>query len=195
MPDKLTPEQRHRNMAAIRSKDTRPEWIVRRCLHAHGYRYRLHVKSVPTTPDIVLRRLHTVILVNGCFWHGHHLQITIDENNKYEIIKNIAAVVNSKCCKIPHTNREFWVTKILRNKERDERDRKELTRLGWNVIQIWECELKPAKREATLQSLLLTLSKIELSIAGREKAVAQSNVVEYNYEEPSVKMVADDSEI
>ena len=180
MPDKLSPEQRHRNMAAIRSKNTRPEMVVRRFLHAHGYRYRLHVKSVPTTPDIVLRRLHTVILVNGCFWHGHRLVLPEIHNSEF-------IIENSECCKIPHTNREFWLTKILRNRERDERDRKELTRLGWNVIRIWECELKPGRREATLQSLLLTLSKIELSIANAR------NSVKYDFDiDLPQRMVADD---
>ena len=190
MPDKLSPEQRHRNMAAIRSKNTRPEMAVRRFLHAHGYRYRLHVKSVPTTPDIVLRRLHTVILVNGCFWHGHHLQIAADDNNKYEILNNNTEVQNSECCKIPQTNREFWLSKILRNRERDERDREHLKRLGWNVIQIWECELKPKRREATLQSLLFTLSKIELALSNTK------NSVKYDFDiDRPLRNVADDSEI
>lgn len=192
MPDKLSPEQRHRNMAAIRSKNTRPEMAVRRFLHAHGYRYRLHVKSVPTTPDIVLRRLHTVILVNGCFWHGHRLALPEGIEVKSENVKELSAdemlaFENSECCKIPHTNREFWLTKILRNRERDERDRKELTRLGWNVIRIWECELKPCRREATLQSLLYTLSKIELSIANAR------NSVKYDFDiDLPQRMVADD---
>lgn len=174
MPDSLSPEQRHKNMSAIRSKDTRPEMVVRRFLHAHGYRYRLHVKSVPTTPDIVLRRLHTVILVNGCFWHGHNLKVPVTEN--------------SACCKIPHTNREFWLNKIIRNRERDVRDREHLKSLGWNVIQIWECELKPKRREATLQSLLVTLSKIELDLA---KAKC-SNKYEFDADRP-LRMVADDT--
>lgn len=195
MPDKLSPEQRHRNMAAIRSKNTRPEMAVRRFLHAHGYRYRLHVKSVPTTPDIVLRRLHTVILVNGCFWHGHNLALPEGKEVKSEKVKELSddemlAFENSECCKIPHTNREFWLTKILRNRERDERDRKELTRLGWNVIRIWECELKPGRREATLQSLLMTLSKIELSIANAR------NSVKYDFDiDLPQKMVADETTI
>lgn len=75
MPDKLTPEQRHKNMSAIRAKNTKPEVLVRRFLHAHGYRFRLHEKRLPGTPDIVMKRLHTVILVNGCFWHGHNLAL------------------------------------------------------------------------------------------------------------------------
>lgn len=183
MPDKLTPEQRHKNMSAIRSKDTRPEMAVRRFLHAHGYRYRLHVKSVPTTPDIVLRRLHTVILVNGCFWHGHHLEIP-------EIHNSELIIHNSECCKIPQTNREFWINKILRNRERDERDREHLKKLGWNVIQIWECELKPKRREATLQSLLFTLSKIELSLANTKHSV----MYDFDIDRRS-RIVADDSEI
>lgn len=118
MPDKLTTEQRHKNMSAIRSKDT------------------------------------------------------------------------SECCKIPQTNREFWLGKILRNRERDERDREHLKRLGWNVIQIWECELKPKRRKATLQSLLFTLSKIELALSNSK------NSVKYDFDiDRRSRIVADDSEI
>ena len=181
-------------MSAIRSKDTRPEMVVRRFLHAHGYRYRLHVKSVPTTPDIVLRRLHTVILVNGCFWHGHNLEIPEIHNS--ELLPAVRAskarsiILNSECCKIPQTNREFWLSKILRNRERDERDREHLTRLGWNVIQIWECELRPKRREATLQSLLFTLSKIELALSNSK------NSVKYDFDiDRPLGNVADDSAI
>jgi len=82
MPDKLTPEQRHRNMSAIRGKDTKPEMIVRRYLYRQGFRYRVNKKRMPGSPDIVIRRLHTVIMVNGCFWHGHGLPL--EEINNYQ---------------------------------------------------------------------------------------------------------------
>lgn len=174
-------------MSAIRSKDTRPEMAVRRFLHAHGYRYRLHIKSVPTTPDIVLRRLHTVILVNGCFWHGHNLALPEVKELNSETVKEFQ---NSECCKIPQTNREFWLNKILTNRERDERDREHLKSLGWNVIQIWECELKPKRREATLQSLLVTLSRIELDLAKAKS----SKKYEFEIDRP-LRSVADGSEL
>ena len=103
--DHLTPQQRHKNMAAIRSKDTKSEMIVRKWLWSHGYRYRLNVKSVPGKPDIVMRRFRTAIFVNGCFWHGHNVALPQIDNG--ELI-----IDNSKCCKIPKTNREFWVKKI-----------------------------------------------------------------------------------
>lgn len=195
MPDKLTPEQRHKNMSAIRAKNTKPEVLVRRFLHGHGYRFRLHEKRLPGTPDIVMKRLHTVILVNGCFWHGHNLVLTKgkevnSERGKELSAAEILAIEDSVCCKIPHTNRDFWIQKIVRNHERDLRDREELHRLGWNVITIWECELKPAVRMQTLQSLLYTLSKIELSILG-----SKHNVVAYRFDdEPAMSMVADDSD-
>lgn len=189
MPDKLTPEQRHTNMAAIHGKDTKPELMVRSFLHAHGYRFRLHERRLPGRPDIVMRRLHTVIMVNGCFWHGHLLQIPADEGVRTQIINNEVAIENSTCCKIPRTNREFWVQKLVRNHQRDLRDRDELHQLGWNVITIWECELKPAVRMQTLQSLLYTLSQIELSLHRTKR-----QVVPYSFdEEPTTSMVADDS--
>lgn len=184
MADPLTPEQRHRNMSAIHAKNTKPEVLVRRFLHGHGYRFRLHEKRLPGTPDIVMKRLHTVVLVNGCFWHGHDLAWG-------EVVTGVSKFSNSKCCKIPHTNREFWVQKIVRNHERDLHDRDELHRLGWNVITIWECELKPAVRMQTLQNLLYTLSQIELSILG-----TKHNVVAYSFDdEPAMSMVADGSNI
>lgn len=195
MADKLTPEQRHKNMSAIHAKNTKPEVLVRRFLHGHGYRFRLHERRLPGTPDIVMRRLHTVILVNGCFWHGHNLALPEGKELKSEKVKELSvdellSFENSECCKIPHTNREFWVQKIVRNHERDLHDRDELHRLGWNVITIWECELKPSVRMRTLQSLLYTLSQIELSVLGSKR-----KVVPYCFEdEPALSRVADESE-
>ena len=154
MTDTMTPEQRHRCMSHIHSKDTKPELRVRKWLWSHGYRYRLNVKSVPGKPDIVMRPYRTAIFVNGCFWHGHGVQI---ENSKLKI-------ENSTCCKIPTSNRDFWVKKILRNKERDEENYRLLQENGWHVIVIWECQLKPAVIEHTMREVELLLNDNLLSL-------------------------------
>ena len=146
--DKLTPEQRCKNMKAIGSKNTKPEIIVRKGLWQRGFRYRLNYRRLPGHPDIVLRKYRTCIFVNGCFWHGHFVEM-----DKME---------NSVCCKIPMTNHEFWVAKIRRNKERDKEKLRELAKMGWHCITVWECELKPSKREQTLDSLAFTLNHIWL---------------------------------
>ena len=173
--DKLTTEQRHSNMAAIRSKDTKPEMIVRKGLWKRGFRYRLNHKRLPGHPDLVLRKYRTCIFINGCFWHGHNVSLTPDpsltpnpspkgegdskgEGSEY--------IVNSECCKIPKTNREFWVAKIRRNKERDKEEQRKLAEMGWHCITVWECELKPSKREDTLESLAFTLNHIWLQDHG-----------------------------
>lgn len=147
--DKLTTEQRHKNMAAIRSKDTKPEMIVRRGLWSRGFRYRLNHKRLPGHPDLVLRKYRTCIFVNGCFWHGHHVDLQ-------------SAIENSACCKIPSTNREFWVAKIRRNKSRDKEEQRRLAEMGWHCITVWECELKPSRREETLEAIAFTLNHIWL---------------------------------
>ena len=154
MSDHLTSQQRSKNMAAIHSKNTKPEWIVRRGLWSRGFRYRLNSAKLPGHPDLVLRKYRTCIFVNGCFWHGHNIQF---------IIHNSQFIINSsECCKIPKTRREFWVAKIKRNQERDIEEQKRLAEMGWHCITIWECELKPSKREDTLKSLVYTLNKIWL---------------------------------
>ena len=189
--DSHTPQQRHANMAAIHGKNTKPEMVVRRWLWGHGYRYRLNHPRLPGKPDIVMRKYRTCIFVNGCFWHGHHVQLQtaqidngkwkiqnsecckIDLGNQrrapasqtYSISSDDAcciSVQNSECCKIPKTNREFWVAKIRRNQERDLKVQRELAAMGWHSITIWECELKPKVREKTLESLAYTLNKIFL---------------------------------
>ncbi len=152
--DKLTPEQRHHNMAAIHSKNTRPELMVRHYLFAEGFRYRLNHPRLPGHPDLVMRKYATCIFVNGCFWHGHHVDLRPNDPR--------LTISDSACCRIPHTNRDFWVKKITRNKERDEETIRKLNALGWNCITIWECELKPSKRMQTLQSLKQTLLSIYL---------------------------------
>ena len=121
MADPLTHEQRHKCMSRIRAKDTKPEMMVRRYLHSRGFRYRLNVRRLPGTPDIVLRKYRTVIFIHGCFWHGH------------------------KGCRYatkPKTNIEFWEAKIARNRHRDEVTTAHLEALGWTVITVWECELR-----------------------------------------------------
>ena len=143
--DKLTLQQRHANMAAIHGKDTKPEMVVCRWLWGHGFRYRLNHPRLPGKPDVVLRKYRTCIFVNGCFWHGHHVNLQFDDLQ--------FTICNSECCKIPKSNREFWVAKIRRNQERDLRVQHELATMGWHCITIWECELKPKLREKTLESL------------------------------------------
>ena len=142
-------------MAAIHSKDTKPEMIVRRGLWKRGFRYRLNHKRLPGHPDLVLRKYRTCIFVNGCFWHGHGVMMSQMDNGQW-------IMDNSNCCKIPQTNREFWVAKIRRNQERDIEEQKRLAEMGWHCITIWECELKPSKREETLRSLAFTMNKIWL---------------------------------
>ena len=143
MPDVLTPTQRHTCMSQIRSKATKPEMLVRRWLWAHGYRYRLNVKSVPGKPDIVMRRYRTAIFVNGCFWHGHE-----------------------GCSKfvMPKSNTDFWRTKIEYNRERDQRNYQLLMHAGWQVLVIWQCNLTKDKLEATMQSVAVALNKNLLKI-------------------------------
>ena len=170
--DPLTPEQRHTNMASIHARDTKPELIVRRYLWHHGFRYRLNHKRLPGKPDIVLRKYHTCIFINGCFWHGHTLN-------------------NGETCRyfvMPKSNTYFWQQKITRNQQRDERVKHELNAMGWNCITLWECELKPAVREARLRSLVQTLDTIFLSLHRPKPYVVDE-------EERTAHIAADDSSI
>ena len=128
--DRHTPEQRHRNMSAVKGKDTKPEILVRKWLHAAGYRFRLHVKELPGKPDIVLPKYKTAIFVNGCFWHQHQ---------------------GCHHANLPKTNKAFWSDKLRKNAERDERNYQELRNLGWDVQIIWECEVKKIMRETDVQ--------------------------------------------
>lgn len=148
MADKISKEQRHFTMAAIHSKDTKPEMIVRRYLWHHGFRYRLNHPRLPGKPDIVLLKYRTCIFVNGCFWHGHHV--------------SVEHIESTDCCRLPSTNRKFWEKKILRNMERDKIVQKKIEELGWHCITIWECDLVPQKRNSTLMSLEFTLNSIFL---------------------------------
>ena len=174
--DKLSAQQRHANMAAIRSKDTKPEMIVRRGLWSRGFRYRLNHKRLPGHPDLVLRKYRTCIFVNGCFWHGHNVALPQIDNGEW-------IIDNSECCKIPRTNREFWVAKIRRNKERDKEEQRKLASMGWHCITVWECELKPQKREETLDSIAFTLNHIWLQDHGA-KTVAYPKLEEEDTQMP-----------
>jgi DNA mismatch endonuclease (patch repair protein) len=121
MADVHTKAQRSYNMSRIKGKNTKPEILVRKYLHAHGYRFRLHVKNLPGKPDIVLPKYKTVIFVHGCFWHGH------------------------KGCRffvVPKTRTKWWMNKIEGNKARDKKVFEELRKLGWKVIEIWECRFR-----------------------------------------------------
>jgi len=131
------PEIRSYNMSRIRSKDTKPEIIVRKYLYSKGFRYRLHDKSLPGKPDIVLKKYNTVVFIHGCFWHGHN-------NCKYFVI--------------PKTRTDWWLEKINRNIANDNANYSKLKESGWNIITIWECELKPKKIEITLQNLIIKLT-------------------------------------
>jgi DNA mismatch endonuclease (patch repair protein) len=165
--------RRSANMAAIRSKDTKPEMIVRRGLWKRGFRYRLNHKRLPGHPDLVLRKYRTCIFVNGCFWHGHGASL----NEKGEMINE------KSCCKIPKTNRAFWVAKIRRNKERDKEEQKALAKMGWHCITVWECDLKPLKREETLESIAFTLNHIWLQDHGA-KDIPYPKLVEEDVQMP-----------
>ena len=138
MPDHLTPQQRHRCMSHIRSKATKPEILVRKWLWAHGYRYRLNVKSVPGKPDIVMRKYRTAIFVNGCFWHGHE---------------------GCKQFVLPKTNTEFWRNKIEYNRARDQKNYDILINAGWQVIVLWQCKLTKQELETTMQSVVVALNQ------------------------------------
>jgi len=127
--DKAT---RSYNMSRIRAKDTKPEILVRKFLHAKGFRYRLHDKKLPGKPDIVLPKYKTIIFIHGCFWHGH-------KGCKYFVV--------------PKTRTEWWLNKINSNIANDTKAGKALEKRGWKIIQIWECQLKPIVAEKTLIQL------------------------------------------
>tara|TARA_B100000282_G_C31667305_1_gene460473 strand:+ start:148 stop:543 length:396 start_codon:yes stop_codon:yes gene_type:complete len=117
----MASDVRSRNMAAIKSKNTKPEIKVRKLLHSMGYRFRLHMKDLPGNPDIVLKKYKTVIYVNGCFWHRHP---------------------NCKYASTPKTRTSFWSQKFQSNVERDNKNYIKIKNLGWKYIVVWECELK-----------------------------------------------------
>ena len=125
------------NMSRIRGRNTKPEMLVRKYLHGLGYRYKLHDKTLPGKPDMVLPKYKTVILIHGCFWHGH-------EHCKYYVV--------------PKTKTDWWLHKIGGNKANDTKTITALQQIGWKVLEVWECELKPTQLEATLTALVKNIS-------------------------------------
>lgn len=138
MTDVHDKKTRSFNMSRIRSKDTGPEIIVRKFLFGEGFRYKLHDRTLPGKPDLVFPKYKTVIFINGCFWHGH-------EGCKYFVI--------------PQTRRKWWTDKINRNKQLDADHIRQLKQLGWNIITVFECSLKPKNRAKTLNGLAMSLVK------------------------------------
>jgi DNA mismatch endonuclease (patch repair protein) len=138
MTDIHNTETRSYNMSRIKGRNTKPEIVVRKFLFTNGFRYRLNDKKLPGKPDIVLHKYKTVIFVNGCFWHGH-------EGCKYFVI--------------PKTKTEWWLNKINATKKRDCENTKKLTEAGWNVIEIYECELKGEEKQLTLSKTINTLKE------------------------------------
>ena len=188
-------------MAAIRSKDTKPEMIVRKGLWSRGFRYRLNYKRLPGHPDLVLRKYRTCIFVNGCFWHAHLVKFSPNESSEFSVesLESVESkkwvVESSACCKIPRTNREFWVKKILRNMERDKEEQRKLAAMGWHCITIWECELRPKVREQTLDSLAYTLNHIWLEDRKRCKmADVRSKKYQQPEEDNGLLMAAEEEE-
>lgn len=131
--DNRSKESRSRNMSRIPSKGTKPEETVRKYLFSKGFRYRKNVSSLPGKPDIVLPKYKTVVFVNGCFWHAHD---------------------GCPWFVFPKTNTDFWRKKFTYNQERDKRNYLALRQMGWNVIVIWECEIRHADAEAALDRLV-----------------------------------------
>ena len=138
MADNHTKEVRSRNMSHIRSTNTKPEETVRKYLFSKGFRYRKNVRGLPGCPDIVLPKYKTVIFINGCFWHKH------------------------TCSRFvwPSTNRDYWEPKILKNVERDQKNQRSLSELGWHVIVIWECQLKNKDLESTMNAVISEIRSV-----------------------------------
>ncbi len=138
MADTMTLKQRHDCMSRVHSRNTSPELKLRQILWKSGFRYRVNDKRLPGTPDIVLPKYKTVIFVHGCFWHGHK---------------------DCKNASIPKTNTDFWVAKITRNQQRDQEVWRQLEAKGWYVIVVWECELKKARLDGTVEYVSETIRK------------------------------------
>ncbi len=142
MVDPLSKSERSEMMRRIRSQNTNPEIIVRSCVHRLGYRFRLHDRQLPGSPDLVLRRLRTVVFVHGCFWHRHP---------------------GCKNCSTPRTRTKFWNAKFRANRARDARAISALSRVGWRVVVVWECETKDLSRLSGRLGLLLSKAELRVS--------------------------------
>ena len=153
--DTVTPEQRSKIMSRIRSRDTKPELLVRKMLHANGYRFRVCDRRIAGHPDIVIPRCRTLIEVRGCFWHRHGWAW----NGRKLVQETICREASSS----PASNRKFWNEKFRRNVRRDVEHERLWAEEGWNLIVIWECALKPSEREKTFRFILRTLERWRLS--------------------------------
>lgn len=158
MADVHSTETRSKNMAAIRAENTQPEVWLRKKLFARGFRYRLHVKSLPAKPDIVLPKFRAVILVHGCFWHQHTCHLF----------------------KLPKTRTEFWAEKLAGNKERDARAITQLNKLGWRVLTVWECALKGRQRMP--EDLLLQAVEQWLKSGHGNSSIASDGIRELEWQ-------------
>ncbi len=125
MTDIVTPKTRSRMMAGIRSKNTKPELLIRRQLHKLGFRFRLHDRKLPGSPDIVLRKYNAIIFINGCFWHCHKCHLF----------------------KWPKTRRQFWQKKLKQNHANDQKNMASLAKSGWRICIVWECAMKGPKKD------------------------------------------------
>ena len=132
MADVFPKEKRSEVMSKIRSKNTKPELFVRCFLFSQGFRFRLHQATLPGRPDIVLKKFNSIVLVNGCFWHGHN---------------------NCRYFNMPKSREDYWIPKIKNNISKDKEVVSKLRKLGWNVFTIWECQLKDNNAEKTLTTL------------------------------------------
>lgn len=151
-------------MSRIGSKNTKPEIVLRKALFSRGFRYRIHVGKLPGKPDIVLPKYKTIIFVHGCFWHGHH---------------------GCRYAYTPKSNTDFWMGKIAANKARDLITERKLVELGWNVITVWECEMKPKVREKTINRVFGFL----------RQPVEKYRVVTYTLNEEENLLVAAEPEV
>jgi|TARA_Y100000310_G_C20578950_1_gene761974 DNA mismatch endonuclease (patch repair protein) len=129
--DNLSKKQRMKNMRGIKSKNTKPEKIIRSILFSKGYRFKIHDKKLPGRPDIVLPKHNTVVNVHGCYWHYHGCSRS----------------------NVPKTKTKYWLEKLENNKRRDSQNKRKLTKLGWKVIDVWECTLKRRNIDKTFDKL------------------------------------------
>lgn len=166
MTDVHSKATRSYNMSRIKSKNTKPELLVRKYLFKHGFRYRVNVKKLPGTPDVVLPKYKTVIFIHGCFWHGH-------DHCKYYVL--------------PKTRTEWWKNKIEGNKQRDTKVREELRHMGWRTMVVWECQLKTAQKTATLEAIVSALNQAFLD---KHRIKPKT----YPQQDDHIPMVAENSE-
>lgn len=143
MVDTLTPMQRSERMSRIRGKNTQPEIVLRKAIHACGLRFRLHVRKLPGSPDLVFPKYHAVVFVHGCFWHQH---------------------AGCKTAHVPKSNSAYWSSKFLANEERDRRKARELRDLGWRVAVVWECQV------ANVASTRRTVARVHRFLTGGQRA-------------------------